>query len=412
MSIRVSALAAVLAVCSCSSLHPPSRDADVPPPPLYRTFFETGTVEVGQHQAALFELPESVVRDLDREITTLRNEEARYRALRRWIFRVAEQYEYDPAITASLAELDDLGKINCFSFSLLFLAAARHVDVPAVMQLVYTPPDWQETDGTWVLNQHVNVSGTVARHVDREALSSRHRMALQTGTLIRPNAAHASPIRYVVDLNPRVVVHAHRTRLLADHEIVGLFYSNKAAEAIFMADYTSAYHYSKLALNADRSSGTAWNNLGIYFSRTGQLEHARDAYLTAIAVDPDADSSRNNLVSVLRQLGDVERAAALDQQARARRSRNPYYHYGIGRQRLDARDYAASIAHFRSAIRRKRDEQRFYLSLAEAQLALGQHDGARQTLKRAARFLDTDQQGRYNALRRELRIATGGDAER
>lgn len=331
---------------------------------------------------ALYELPEDLARELDREIRPLPTDEQRYRALRRWIFDKAGNYEYDPGVTAAISELAEVGKINCFSFSVLYVAAARHLGLTADVQLVYSPPSWDMSESTWVLNQHINVSGEVRRSSGLQ----RNRVQVQIGThTTRPEQ---SIIKYVVDLNPNLIVNVHRTERLRDDQVLARFYGNRAAEALVNGDYALAYAYSRRGLEADERSSQVLTNLGVLYARVDRSDLARQAYLAALHADSDADSARNNLVLIYRREGEVEEAERLERRIQARRSKNPYYHYVVGRQEADSGAYEQAIGSFKRAIRRKRNEPMFYVSLADAQTALGLEQDALETLQRGRRYAD------------------------
>lgn len=422
MSIRISAvlIAPFLTVCfltACSSstststatgsLAGPAPAVSVPAELLHDEFFTDASAALFV-PVDIYALPDSVRAYLDEHVASLPNEERKYRELRRWIFDLADQYEYDPEVTASLAELDEVGIINCFSFSNLYVAAARHVGVPADFQLVYTPPSWGASNQTWVLNQHVNVSGRINRLTDNGTMRLEDNLPMQTGTHINPTARRMVYLRYVVDLNPRIVVDAYRTEILQDNQVLSLYYSNKAAEALFDNQLGLAYQYARHAVIADPASATALNTLGVLYGRVDQTDLARTAYITAIAMDPDADSARSNLASLYNRIGQAQSAQEMQERLNQRRQRNPYYHFNLGEDMRQAGAWLDAITHYRAAIRRKKEEQLFYLSMAEAQLQLQQIRDAERSLRQAERYADRDNAERFADLQRALAQAAGG----
>jgi tetratricopeptide (TPR) repeat protein len=354
----------------------------------------------------IFALPPQITAWLDENIAGLGDEERKYRALRSWAFDLADQYEYNPEVTASLDELDDIGIVNCFSFSNLFVAAARHLNVSAEFQLVYTPPSWGTANQAWVLNQHVNVTGRVNRITDRGSERSAKDLPLQTGTYLNPEAIREVFVRYVVDLNTRIVVDEYRTEILTDPQVLALFYANKAAEALFADKLGLAYQYTKHAVQADPASATALNTLGVLYGRVEQTALARDAYLAAIAADADADSARSNLAALYRRMGEVNSASDEQQRLNRRRERNPYYHFTLGEEKLQAGQWEEALAHYRDAVRRKKDEQLFYLSQVQAHLSLGDQREAQRALQLAERHADRDNAERLAQLQQAVQSGT------
>ena len=350
----------------------------------------------------IFELPNSIRHFLDASIKPLASEEQRYEALRKWIFEFADNYEYDPDTTVPITQIEKVGRINCFSFSNLFVAAARYVDIPAEIQLIYSPPAWEMAGRSWVLAQHINVTGKIRREINIADYRRKYGLPLETGTFIRQTSGRFETTRYVIDLNPRIVVNAYRTEILTDNEISSRYYANVGARALLDKDYPKAYLYIKQALEDNLYSSPAWNNLGVLYSRIDQPELARQSYLLAIQVDPDADSALTNLAALHERLGNEQRAAELGEQLAGRQEKNPYYHYNLGEDLMAAGEYNKATERFRKAIRRKKDEQIFYLALAEAQLTLGEVRKAEKSLKKAKKYAAKANTERYTKLTRQL----------
>jgi tetratricopeptide (TPR) repeat protein len=406
MRVRISSICVAFLFVGCASSPAPNNrvnlaQEDIDALLADQVFLER-PVENDVADIDLFELPAPIERFLDDKIVPLPTEEERYRALQRWVFAEADKYEYDPDTTVTIAQLEEVGKINCFSFSNLFVAAARHVGIPAQVQLVYSPPDWNMSDRTWLLTQHINVTGEIRKKIDYGEFRESARLPRETGTVIRSLPSRHRTSRYVVDLNPEVVVDAYRTQLLEDHEVLARYYANVGVEAMLQDDYDKAYMHTRKAINADNYSAPAWNNLGVLYARADQDELARRSFLTALQIDPDADSAMANLAALHHQLGNEHRAAELNQKLAERRDKNPYYHFYLGEDLLEVGRYEESIEQFRQAIRIKKDEELFYLALAEAQLALNRLTAAEKNLKKAQRYTEVDNAERYSQLNQAL----------
>jgi hypothetical protein len=85
------------------------------------------------------ELPKAYKSELDKIMAPLEIEFDRYSALRAWAFGQNEDYQFEITETYSLGELNTNRRINCLLFSVMFVAAARQVNVPAEFQLVFSP---------------------------------------------------------------------------------------------------------------------------------------------------------------------------------------------------------------------------------------------------------------------------------
>jgi Flp pilus assembly protein TadD len=368
--------------------------------------FEADKPEPAPPQAAFLQLPVEIRRQLDQTVLPMRSEEERYNTLRSWAFKEFQgDYEYDPSFTSPLAELSDNKRINCFSFSNMFVASARYAGIPAQFQLVNSPPQWDVNNDTWVVSQHINVTGTVQRTLSE---SERRRMGEEQraiGTRIQRVPPANVSLKYVVDLNPAIAVDSYRSEVISDDEALSLLYSNRSVEALLTGATDSAYRLGKLAILTDEKSSTAWNNLGVLMSRAGKLEQAREAYRTALALDPRSESPANNLESIYRRLGADDKADAMAQRILANRKKNPYFHYSLGESTLASGDLKDAAGHFKDAIKLKDDERLFYYGLAETQIRLAEYKKASRSLKTAKKLSTRQDMSRYNLLNTQLTTA-------
>lgn len=212
----------------------------------------------------LFSLPASYQEELDRIIASEDSEYVRYRKLRRWIYRRFEDYDFDVTETYSLGQLNTNRKINCLSFSVLFVAAARYIDVPASFQLVLAPPYWDREDNNWINNQHINVFGTVALddEVPEISIDNQYFDHLLVRTARVTNGFRLVELqkpsrRYTADINPAVYSISSGRERIDERQVLSLFFSNKAIEALLDKDVSIAYAYTKQALMADPESSIA-----------------------------------------------------------------------------------------------------------------------------------------------------------
>ena len=316
---------------------------------------ETAQPEIATYDGFL-ELPVDIREYLDREVVSLQTEHERYRALRSWALEeFGPGFEYDPTYTSPIEELPDSGRINCFSFSNMFVAAARYTDIPASFQLVDSPPQWDINRETWVISQHINVSGLVYRELTQREKELFMAQQMKTGTRISRDPPKVDRRTYVVDLNPEIAEDAYRSRTISDGAARALFHSNRSVEELLAGNLEQAMAHGRAAIAADERSSTAWNNFGVLLSRQGRLEDAKQAYRTALALDPDGEIGSGNLERIYRRTGEAEKADALAKRIYANRMKNPYYLYALGERSLAEGELAVAVDHFKDAIRRKED---------------------------------------------------------
>jgi Tfp pilus assembly protein PilF len=352
------------------------------------------------------ELPVNYKAELDKLMLPLQSEFERYSALRAWAFEQIEDYRFDISETYSLGELNTNRRINCLSFSVMFVGAARYVGVPAEFQLVYAPPYWDVDNKTWINNQHIDVTGVIKLRLseaDPFEYSKLGRVFFSNGLPYSYSTfARSHSFRYVVDINPAIVSMPLKRERLDERQILSLYFNNKGMESLLTGDLDMAYAYIKKALLTDSGSLPAWNNLGVLFSRIGELKYAENAFLKAIELDSDANSSRNNLVSIYRRQGEYNRADEMEELVAAFRDKNPYYHQSLAAQSLNDSNYEQAIVHLEDAVNLKHNELAFYHELAIAHQKLGHGDKVVQNLRRARRHARGIQKQRFSGKLTEL----------
>ncbi len=343
-------------------------------------------------QPNLFELPSNYRPALDRIIADSDSEYERYRKMRSWIYRHFQGYDFDVTETYSLAQLNTNRKINCLSFSVMFVAAARYVDVPANFQLVLAPPYWDREDNNWINNQHINVSGTIELEDAPTPESFQGADWLRGGSYTRlirgpvymPESKTSR--RYTADINPAVLNVGAARKKIDDRQVLSLYFSNKAIEALLDRDISGAYANIKEALAADPDSSIAWNNLGVLYSKVGQQDKSIAAYERAIALDENMYSAKSNLASSFRSAGMNLQAAFIESEIEAFRNQNPYYHSALAEDSIAEGDFDNAMSHLEEAVAHKSNEHFFYHQIAVVNQQRGDVMSMLENLDRARRY--------------------------
>jgi len=380
-SMTFSCIAVSLLIAGCAA-SPPVRELVIDDPRdllqdhVFTTVGEFNSLELYPN---IFELPDNYKRELDRALETKETEFERYREVRRWIYWRFRDYDFDIAETLSLSELNTNRKINCLSFSTLFVAAARYAGVEAHFQLVFAPPYWDKEGGNWVINQHINVAGSVERPLDPDRLNFFIASSLY-GDIFGPpgikrrsgdQIGKSSKYNYTVDINPAIVSVPVRRQTIDEQQVLSLYHSNKSMEFLFKGDLAAAYAYTKQALLVDPDSAVAWNNLGVLYSRAEQVELSIASYERAIFLDSEMHSAKSNLVALYRLEGKSELAANLERSLEEYRGQNPYYHSALADSSMAEGEFEQAIAYLETAISKKHNEHYFYHQLAMAHQSLG-----------------------------------------
>ena len=412
-------------LCACQASHRSTTSSASLPPAGYMTgaqavaellndaLFPAPSTAVNLEPDAFLELSAAQREELDSRVLVLADEADRYAELRRWVFRRFAEYEFDVTETYSVGELATYRKINCLSFSALYMAAARYSNVPAYYQLIYSPPYWDSDSKTWIYNQHINVAGDVTMNDEqiRAALDDSRRAVAAAGygavpvrilhedsSLVRGDKFH-----YVVDISPAVIGLSLRRQVLNDQQVLSLYFSNKSMQSLLVQDLGAAYLYTREALLTDSGSSAAWNNLGVLYSRLGQLEFAAAAYEQAIYFNADAHSARSNLAVVYRRQGRNTEAQELEASVAEVVAQNPYYHQSLADQEISNGNYAAAITHLENAANLKPNEFLFYHELAIAHQQLGHAEAVIDNLTAARRYSRGAERTRFSGKLRALR---------
>jgi tetratricopeptide (TPR) repeat protein len=252
--------------------------------------------------------------------------------------------EYDETLTrtASATFYDLEG--NCLSFTILFVALAREAGLDVTYQTVDMPPSWSRESDLVIVTHHINA-------------------------LINTGAGRS----YVVDFNVAGYRDDRQRQAVDDDHVLALFYNNLGAEALIRQDYETSFRYLRAALTADPQAADAWVNLGVLYRRQGLHEHAKAAYLHALAANQRLGSALSNLAKLEADRGNHAQAAEYQERIRHHQKANPYYHYVVAREAFDEQRFDDALTALRHAVRLKRDEPAFHelRNLARQELAGG-----------------------------------------
>ena len=267
---------------------------------------------------------------------------------------LALRYQEQP--TYGIAESFAQRRVNCLSFTMMFVAMARAVGIPAYAQ------------------------------ASEDALAMR----MQDGTLYRATHVNAGVVidgvRHSVDVGWRGVAAGRDPRRISDAQTVALLHNNHAVELLLQGEHAAAADAIEAALALNGSSATIWSNAGVVHARSGRRGEAERAYLRAVSLQRDHIGALSNLVGFFRTSGDPARAATYEQRLQRAQALDPFSQFLIGQSRAEAGVPAEAITHYRRAIRMLPQEPQFHRSLAEAYQALGDMAAAARSRERASQL--------------------------
>ena len=263
------------------------------------------------------------------------------------------QLDYEGA-TRTASETFARRNGNCLSFTSMFVALARGVALDAHFQEVDIAPDWSMSGQTFLISQHVNAVVELRGDVSR-----------------------------VIDFNTYDFNAESDGHRISDDRALAHYYNNQGVAHMLAGRTAAAFANFSRSLEADRGFASAWVNMGSLHRRSGLTAHAEAAYLAALDTDPANLQAMSNLADLYLELGRLEQAEYYLGRVHWHRMRNPYYRYHLAVEALEAGDYDASIAHLRHAIRKRREDHRFYYVMSLNYWMLGDSERASRWLTKA-----------------------------
>jgi len=243
---------------------------------------------------------------------------------------------------------------NCLSFTNLFIAMARHVDIHAEYQEVEIPPEWSIVGESFLFSQHVNVLVDLGVGLQR-----------------------------VVDFNMYDFQVTYDRRVISDARARAHYFNNIGVEHMLKGETTLAYANFRQALFEDDRFSPAWINMGVLHRREKYPNYAEAAYKQALDIYQFNLIAMSNLANLYDDEGKTELAEQYLARVQSHRMKNPYYRFQIANAAFIDGDYETAIKNLKYAIEKREDEDRFYFLLSLSYLMSGDKDEAQHWMKKA-----------------------------
>jgi Flp pilus assembly protein TadD len=243
---------------------------------------------------------------------------------------------------------------NCLSFTNLFIAMARYLDIHAKYQEVDIPPDWSLVGESFLFSQHVNVLIDLGVGLQR-----------------------------VVDFNIYDFQITYERRTITDERARAHYFSNIGVDHMLSGDSALAYANFRQALVEDITFSPAWINMGVLHRKENQPDYAEAAYKQALQIYQFNLVAMSNLANLYVEEGKFELAEKYLKKVKLHRMRNPYYRYQLANSAFIDGDYKTAIDHLDYAIAKRKDEDRFYFLLSLSYLMSGEKEKAQRWMKKA-----------------------------
>jgi Flp pilus assembly protein TadD len=267
----------------------------------------------------------------------------------------AVNFTYVPETKTSIETFTE-GRGNCLSFTTMFVCMARYLGLEVRFREVEIAPTWSKRGPLVTFNRHVNVA-----------------------VLLRGSS-------YVVDLFPRVDRIEIGGRIVSDERGIAHYFNNKGADFLANGDYLRARAYFCKALKCDPEAAFVWANLGVSQGLLGDWLEAEKSYLKAIELEKDQMIAMSNLAKLYERQGREKDAAQYLGRVENFQRKNPYYHFSLGKQAYESRQFEKAIEHYKTALKRNSKEHNFHFALSKAYAQVGDVSAAIDHLKEAHKY--------------------------
>ena len=281
----------------------------------------------------------------------------RYRRMQRLVYAIIGDGNFDLVYddkTRTASETFTAARGNCLSFTNLFIAMARHLEIHAEYQEVDIPPDWSLAGESFFFSQHVNVLVDLGVGMQR-----------------------------VVDFNIYDFQPTYERRTISDARGRAHYFSNIGVEHMMNGNNMLAYANFRQALKEDSRFSPAWINMGILHRREKYPNYAETSYKQALEIYQFNLIAMSNMANLYEEEGKSKWAEQYKDRVRLHRMSNPYYRYAQANTAFIDGDYRTAIENLKYAINMIDDEDRFYFLLSLSYLMSGDKEESTRWMKKA-----------------------------
>lgn len=252
---------------------------------------------------------------------------------------------------------------NCLSYTLLYVAMARHLGLNAEVNEVMLPPTWEMRDNdTYLFMRHVNAKVFMPR---------KH-----TFSWVRV-AETADVGDIVVDLEMRRFRPHYKQKVIDKDLVAAQFYSNRGMELSAAGNTREAFLYLRKALLVNAEQSYIWSNFGSFYRRQKMFTEAEAIYLHGLALNPRDYTIMHNLSGLYLERGDKVKHKEYQQRVRQHRNANPYYMFKLAEELSERNENDKALELLRKAIKKEKDEERFYRLAADIYERTGDSENAK-----------------------------------
>ena len=277
---------------------------------------------------------------------------------------------YSAFNTGTAKEVFESAQANCLSYTLLYVALARHLGLNAQVNQVTIPPSWDmNEEKAFFLMRHVNAKIVIRR---------------MSWSFIRDMSRVSDVGDVVVDLEMSRFRANYPQQALDKQSVEALFYNNRAMELSTHGDVENAFLYLRRALEANKNQSFIWSNLGSIYRKKGHFAVAEAVYLHALSMDTGDLTVLHNLAGLYTQLGEKEKSTFYSKKVKNYRNENPYYLYREAVKAKEKGEIEKAKKLITRAIKKETLDERLYLLAAKLSDIQGDSQQAVLLRKKAA----------------------------
>jgi len=266
-----------------------------------------------------------------------------------------KKFTYDAVQTRNAAEVFHLRSGNCLSFTIMTAAFAKQLRLPIQFHTVSFGDIWDRNDNIEFLIGHVNL--TLGEH----SLRSH-----EPAKLIDFGAVEDTQGEILDDIGEDI--------------IVAMYMSNRAAEALARNNLDEAYWWARTAVEHAPAFISAYNTLGVIYSRHHNLAESERVFRRVLEREPDNVLAMSNLVQTLASLGRTEESEQLKHRLAEIQPNPPYFFFNRGLAAMRAGDYKTARHEFTKEVNRASYNPQFHFWLALSNFYLGDFSEVRKQL--------------------------------
>jgi len=303
----------------------------------------------------IFALDAGMQSFLDNEVARKEMMDGKVMALANALYSPGHRkFAYDAVQTHNAADVFRLRSGNCLSYTIMTAAFAKQMHVPVQFHAVSFGEVWDRNQNIEFKIGHVNLTlgNTSSANNGREPAK-------------------------LIDFGSFENASGEILEDIGEDVIVAMYLNNRAAEALAKDKLDDAYWWVRAAMVYTPSYLSAYNTMGVIYSRHHNLAQAEQVFRRVLEREPDNLLAMSNQVQVLAKLGRTEESSKLADRLAEIQPNPPYYFFNLGLAAMREHNYVEARLEFKKEVNRASYNHQFHFWLALANYYLGNFDETR-----------------------------------